>query len=338
LRKEIAHQRQPWRPYCICTLNPNFSSFHMYAFTASFVVGACLALWFSLSFSSTFPPSTPIHSASFPATMTIVYLLLIPLLKRVVAYVDADKLKNALTPSVIAYNVFQVAINGYIVYDIIYGLLFRGHPFVGDVTSTDCCFAVYLHYCNKYLEFFDTIFMVLRGRLDQVSFLHVYHHTTIVWAWYWGVRLYIQGDSYFGALLNSIIHVFMYSYYAMSLLKMSCPWKRYLTIGQLTQFCLVVVYTALVIVTNYRKGQLELHHLLACAIQVGEMVSLFLLFSVFYKRTYNSSGSNGKGSRVKDECEEAVTAGVKRADAAVSAVNELSFNKTSPGKRLGNMF
>ena len=117
----------------------------------------------------------------------------------------------------------------------------------------------------------------------------------------------------------------------MSLLKMSCPWKRYLTIGQLTQFCLVVVYTALVIVTNYRKGQLELHHLLARAIQVGEMVSLFLLFSVFYKRTYNSSG-------VKDECEEAVTAGVKRADAAVSAVNELSFNKTSPGKRLANMF
>ena len=78
-----------------------------------------------------------------------------------------------------------------------------------------CSFAVWLHYCNKYLEFFDTIFMVLRGRLDQVSFLHVYHHTTIVWAWYLGINLFIEGDSYFGALLNSIIHVFMYSYYAM---------------------------------------------------------------------------------------------------------------------------
>jgi len=82
-------------------------------------------------------------------------------------------------------------------------------------TTHNYSFAVWLHYCNKYLEFFDTIFMVLRGRLDQVSFLHIYHHTTIVWAWYWGVRLYIRGDSYFGALLNSIIHVFMYSYYAM---------------------------------------------------------------------------------------------------------------------------
>lgn len=45
-------------------------------------------------------------------------------------------------------------------------------------------FFVWLHYYNKYLEFFDTIFMVLRKKGDQLSFLHVYHHLTIAWAWW----------------------------------------------------------------------------------------------------------------------------------------------------------
>ena len=45
-------------------------------------------------------------------------------------------------------------------------------------------FFVWLHYYNKYLEFFDTIFMVLRKKGDQLSSLHVYHHLTIAWAWW----------------------------------------------------------------------------------------------------------------------------------------------------------
>jgi hypothetical protein len=27
---------------------------------------------------------------------------------------------------------------------------------------------VWVHYCDKYLEFLDTFFMVLRGKMDQV--------------------------------------------------------------------------------------------------------------------------------------------------------------------------
>ena len=43
---------------------------------------------------------------------------------------------------------------------------------------------IWLHYNNKYFELMDTVFMILRKKFDQVSFLHVYHHTLLIWAWY----------------------------------------------------------------------------------------------------------------------------------------------------------
>merc|ERR1711862_1083382 len=58
-----------------------------------------------------------------------------------------------------------------------------------------------------------------------------------------GLYCWPEGDAYFGALLNSLIHVKMYSYYTLSLLKISCPWKKYLTMAQLFQFTTVVIYS-----------------------------------------------------------------------------------------------
>ena len=39
---------------------------------------------------------------------------------------------------------------------------------VGVAVESGSSYAVWVHYCDKYLEFFDTYFMVLRGKLDQV--------------------------------------------------------------------------------------------------------------------------------------------------------------------------
>jgi elongation of very long chain fatty acids protein 4 len=124
----------------------------------------------------------------------------------------------------------------------------------------------------------------------QVSFLHVYHHCTIAWAWWIGLSLMPGGDSYFGALLNSWIHVMMYSYYAMSLLKIPCPWKRYLTLAQLAQFSAVVLYSTFV--WTYYSSNIQTagwRPYAAISIQVWEMVSLFALFSIFYKKSYGTS-------------------------------------------------
>jgi elongation of very long chain fatty acids protein 4 len=63
----------------------------------------------------------------------------------------------------------QVLLNGWMVWKIIAALM-NGHPFVGDIytTSSGTTYAMWVHYCDKYLEFFDTYFMVIRGRRDQV--------------------------------------------------------------------------------------------------------------------------------------------------------------------------
>jgi len=42
------------------------------------------------------------------------------------------------------------------------------------VGSEMASYAVWVHYCDKYLEFFDTYFMVLRGKMDQVRLFCLY--------------------------------------------------------------------------------------------------------------------------------------------------------------------
>jgi elongation of very long chain fatty acids protein 4 len=101
----------------------------------------------------------------------------------------------------------------------------------------------------------------------------------------------------------------MYSYYALALMKVRCPWKRYLTQAQLLQFTSVVIYTIATAYLHYHHGSPEAiegvqpslgTYYFCCVVQVFEMVSLFVLFSLFYKRKYSSSMNDdggGGGSR-----------------------------------------
>jgi elongation of very long chain fatty acids protein 4 len=114
----------------------------------------------------------------------------------------------------------------------------------------------------------------------------VYHHTSISWAWWFGLKLHPGGDGYFGALLNSWIHVMMYSYYTFSLLKVHCPWKRYLTQAQLLQFTTVLLYSFWSMSCMPPSGSNWGHYAAHC-VQDFEMISLFLLFLHFYRKAYS---------------------------------------------------
>jgi elongation of very long chain fatty acids protein 4 len=113
--------------------------------------------------------TTEVHDYKVPLMLTIGYLVSLPLLK-VFAKNYLSKtvdVKLLLTESMILYNVGQVMLNAWMVYKFIKALYSR-HPFVGDIHSTAATYAVWVHYCDKYLEFLDTYFMVLRGKMDQV--------------------------------------------------------------------------------------------------------------------------------------------------------------------------
>lgn len=71
----------------------------------------------------------------------------------------------------------------------------------------------------------------------------------------------------------------------MSLLKIPCPWKRYLTMAQLIQFVSVVVYSGFSCLWMSKGATWK--NYTAIYVQVFEMVSLFVLFMHFYRKTYS---------------------------------------------------
>ncbi|KOX78651.1 Elongation of very long chain fatty acids protein 7 [Melipona quadrifasciata] len=83
-----------------------------------------------------------------------------------------------------------------------------------------------------------TVFFVLRKKQNQVTFLHVYHHT-ITSIFSWGYLKFLPGEQ--GALigfLNTFVHIVMYSYYLIAALgpeyKKYLWWKKYMTWIQLS--------------------------------------------------------------------------------------------------------
>jgi elongation of very long chain fatty acids protein 4 len=134
---------------------------------------AVFSIWAKYTFiGETATPTvhTPLHGYQVPLFFTAGYLVSLYLVKLAVKKYCLGRvdMKELLLPSMIFYNVAQVFVNCWMVYRFINAILFEGHPFIGDMVSTKCVYVVWVHYTNKYLEFLDTYFMLLRGKNDQV--------------------------------------------------------------------------------------------------------------------------------------------------------------------------
>ena len=96
-----------------------------------------------------------------------------------------------LTGSMFVYNVYQAAFNALIVVAAVGVVLANGFAWWGerlDLSSprqTSMGIVMYLHYSDKYLEFFDSAVMVLRKKDEQLSFLHCWHHFVMPWVWFY---------------------------------------------------------------------------------------------------------------------------------------------------------
>ena len=143
---------------------------------------------------------------------------------------------------------------------------------------------VWIHYQNKYVELLDTLFMVVRKNNHQISFLHTCHHILLIWAWFLNCKLSAcTGDSYFGATVNSFIHVIMYSYYFLKLLnkKVSRTIKQMITKLQLIQFVTCAIHAIWCIYTNYMINM--------ALIQLFVMINMLYLFRKFYIQAYSTT-------------------------------------------------
>ena len=155
---------------------------------------------------------------------------------------------------------------------------------------------IWIFYASKVLEFTDTFIMLIKQNFNQVSFLHVYHHATIYPIW-WAVSYYGPGgDAYHCVVLNSLIHVIMYAYYALSSLGVPLgAVKPLITSSQMAQFLTMLFVAGYnTFVRAPKNYPVWLFHLLFVY-----MISLLALFGNFFVKSYLGAGKKkgGKGKQ-----------------------------------------
>ncbi|XP_069697685.1 very long chain fatty acid elongase 7-like [Periplaneta americana] len=142
------------------------------------------------------------------------------------------------------------------------------------------------YYCMlKMFDFMDTVFIVLRKKDQQISFLHVYHHGGIFFGSWIITKYYPGGHATFIGFLNTIVHAIMYAYYFITVTwpEHKITWmKKSLTQLQMLQFFLIAIHAAVALILRenckYSKFVASM-----CLI---ENFLMLLLFSDFYRKAY----------------------------------------------------
>ena len=121
-------------------------------------------------------------------------------------------------------------------------------------------------------------------KYPQLSFLHVYHHSTMPFVIWFGANFAPGGNSVFGTAQNSAVHVIMYTYYFLasfgSKYRKYLWWKKYLTMLQLGQF-LTIIALAVVNVHDGCKWPRWMY-----IVFFSSVGSFFVLFSHFFLNNY----------------------------------------------------
>ena len=155
---------------------------------------------------------------SFLAVL-IAYTLMVFVLTPIMKMMPGDGIKF---PAInFAYNVMQVALCSYMFIESFMIATRNGYSLVCnnmDVgASPPLAKLLWLFYVSKVFDFADTFFIIMGKKWKQLSFLHVYHHTTIFLFYWLNGRVNYDGDIYLTIVLNGLIHTIMYTYYFVSM-------------------------------------------------------------------------------------------------------------------------
>ena len=154
------------------------------------------------------------------------------------------------------YNVVQIVVCSYMVWGMLGSVdVANGNPFgLNSERSKSIEWFVFVHYLTKFLDWTDTFIMIFNKSYRQLSFLQVFHHATI--GMIWGAVLscgWGSGTAFYGAFINSVTHVLMYTHYLLTSMGLKNPFKRYLTKFQLAQFASCVLHAVLVAFSGLEK-------------------------------------------------------------------------------------
>jgi elongation of very long chain fatty acids protein 4 len=144
----------------------------------------------------------------------------------------------------------------------------------------------WLFFMSKIIELADTVFFILRKKNNQVTFLHVYHHATMIVNWWMAAKYLPVGQSFFVGMINSGIHALMYFYYGLAALGPSMQkylwWKKHMTTLQLIQFVMIISHTSY---NKFVRTDCD-YPFLYNSIVFYYAWSMMFLFSHFFYQTY----------------------------------------------------
>jgi hypothetical protein len=215
----------------------------------------------------------------------------------------------------VVYNLYQVVFNAVMVYIIgteiwryAGGDIWKTWSTLPDpqLTGNWFQFGLFIHYLNKFLEYTDSIFMILSGswrQLGNLTGLHIIHHAIMGPIWWHvlgsglgdgsGTLLPWQGSTqpWASAAFNSFIHVLMYSYYLLSSVGVPMGWFRLpMTTMQLIQFYALFAHGVMHVYYRHVEGVNDWTLTTTAALlEIGTTVLMMFMFTRFFISEYCTS-------------------------------------------------
>ncbi|KAL4711172.1 hypothetical protein ACJJTC_015281 [Scirpophaga incertulas] len=246
---------------------------------------------------------------------------------------DLDKL-------LIVYNAIQVVCCIHIFIESIVGAWGWDYQWVCEPVdftvnekSMKVAKVVYYYFILKLVDLLDTVFFVLRKKFNQVSFLHVYHHTGMVLLVWGAVTYFPGGHGTLIGVINSFVHIIMYTYYLLTVavpsVKKSIWWKKYITQLQILQFFWCVVHMSLIIFKTdcaYPRW--------TSAVFLPQNLFMLILFIDFYIKTYvkKKPKNTALKSNNTDEVSQLTVAVSKQAEADAVSLKTVANGNTKSFK------
>ena len=224
-----------------------------------------------------------------PIGLGVSYLLTLFVLKQWMSKREPIKLKTPLIAWNACLAVFSIAAFVQFAPSAVLSSLAKG-GFVYSVCSVEpfptpkLTFWMAMFIVSKFVEFGDTIFLVLRKA--PLTFLHVYHHLTVaMYGWFGGTDRSTLGHWFLS--MNFAVHSIMYTYFVLKGIGVYVPpiVAKAITSLQLIQFS-VGLACILVVIVRLSKGE-SCNSTMACAL-FGLVIyaSYLILFVNFFYHRY----------------------------------------------------
>lgn len=199
------------------------------------------------------------------------------------------------------YNVLQIIMNGYTVIKFV-RLGFFDEPtrlcYLEDYSTNPIPLQIahtfWMGIMIRVVDLTDTVIFVLRKRDRQISFLHLYHHVSVLLMGWYFMRFYAVQMAAYPVVINSIVHMIMYTYYFISSFGDKAPKilqkvKPFITIMQMVQFVILIAHASVGYLPSCKLQSMRPVHL-----GIFNLTIYLILFYNFYRKNYKTQQKQKK--------------------------------------------